>query len=191
MKIKPPISLGKLRYVQYADVKSALRRQRAALWWYLLVLFFCAAISGLLVWGCIMHTRAWSDYLLAALMTFGTVVGLQAYLPMLNRIQVGMVCDRGVGYGWFREDGSLARQEWYAFAAHTTLSEWRGRDGRTWNMQDRYTLAFCEGGKKCFVASYLVRYEDDSNLEFMRRAVRAFQVWRYRLGQEKRAVSGA
>ena len=36
MKIKPPKTLGKLRYVQYRDIAGTLRRQRQAVAWLLL-----------------------------------------------------------------------------------------------------------------------------------------------------------
>ena len=182
MNLKAPKKFGKLRWVQYADVAGTLRDQRRALWPYLLVCLFGAVVSGLLAFSCIAYDRSWSDWLIAAFMTFGTALCLHTYLPMLNRVQVGLVCDRGVGYAWLRSDGSAARELWYAFKPETELREWRGRDGRTWKMRDRHSLAFRDGRMKGFIAMYLVDFSDDSDREFMVQASRAYHIWmnRYR-----------
>lgn len=180
MKIPTPKALGKRRYVQCTDIVGELRRQRAAVWPHLVVYVFGAAIAGLLAFGWLAQDHSWGRGLLAAFMALGAAVGLHDCLRGLTLVPVGIVCDRGVGYCWFRRDGSVARQQWYAFGPETHLREWQGRNGRVWNMQNQHGLAFCEGRKKRFVASYLVGYEDETHLEFMRRASDAFLAWRWR-----------
>lgn len=172
--------------MQYSDIAGTLRCQQKAVLWVLLILVFCTVIDVLLLARCIGGRGAWDDWLLAAFMTLGTVLGFQAYLPMLTRIQVGLVCDRGVGHAWLRRDGSVASEQWYAFTPGTSVEEWKSREGQTWNMQDQYNLAFCEGRKKCFVAHHRNGYPDDTNLEFMRRAYAAFLAWKYRHNRENR-----
>ncbi len=74
MKIKPPKHLGKLRYTQYSDVASVIDARRSALRYHLLLLLFCTALSVFLIVSCVVHNRAWSDWLVAAFMTFGTIL---------------------------------------------------------------------------------------------------------------------
>lgn len=184
MKIKPPKTLGKLRYVQYSDIAGTLQRQRQAVVWVLLVLVFTTFINVVMLNRCITGQGDWGDWLVTGFMTLGTVVGLRDYLPMLTRLEVGLVCDWGIGYAYLRRDASVASAQWYAFKPETRVEEWKTREGRTWNMQDQYNLAFCEGRKKCFVAHHRNGYPDDTNLEFMRRAYEAFLAWGYRYNRE-------
>jgi len=72
MKIKPPIILGKLRYVQYRDIAGALQRQRQAVVWVLLILVFTTFINVVMLNRCISGQGDWSDWLLTGFMTLGT-----------------------------------------------------------------------------------------------------------------------
>lgn len=75
MKIKQPKALGKLRYMEYTDIAAELQRQRVALMHFQLpVLSFGAVVCGLLIVGCIVYQRPWTDWLLVAFMAFGTAL---------------------------------------------------------------------------------------------------------------------
>ena len=180
MNIRPPNSLGAVRYRQYTDIAGELERQRKPVWWALAITLFMGGISALLVVTAITGHGSVYEWLLAAFVTLGTVLCGLSYLPMLWRVQVGIVCDRGVGHLLLRRDGSVAREHWYAFNPETRITEKTGRSGRTWAMRDQYLLTFSDGRKTRFVASYLVSYEDETHLEFIQHARRAFLSWQHR-----------
>lgn len=181
VKIKPPKALGKLRYVQQPDFAEIWKLQRRDVFNHLPLLAFATLMTVGMVYYCLTDGGTWGNWAITAFLIIGTAAALYDYVGRLFRVVIGLVCDRGVGYGWFRRDGTLARQKWYVFKPDTTMDTWKTRGGRMipGGLQREYCLAFCDGGKRRFVLSYLAGTHV-SGWEFMQQAHVALLRWQFK-----------
>lgn len=169
--------------MQYSDIATQLNSVR----WRLLVPFVPLVFLGGMVpvvgfISCLLglFSCPWYYWLVLSLFSTMFVWWLYDLIPDLLWLRVGVVCDRGVGYIWFKQNGDKVRAKWYAFNEQTYIREKQTINGRTWRMRPQLYIGFYEGDKQYFVISYLKGYDDESSMQLLNYAEDRFRTWQRR-----------